>query len=124
MLLAFSAVAVALTAIGLYGLTSFVVAARRREVGIRRAFGAESRHVVSLFVRRGMRPVLVGAAMGVASALVGSRLLSSLVFGVATSDTLTIVTAVLGFTLVALGAILVATRAAARLSPMEALRAD
>jgi predicted permease len=123
-LLFFSGIAVTLTAIGLYGLTSFVVVQRRREVGIRRALGAESRQIVGLFLRRGMAPVLAGAATGVGIALAGGQVLSSLVYGVATTDSLAIVGAVVVFTLVALGAILVATRGAARTDPMVALRAD
>jgi predicted permease len=123
-LLLFSAIAVTLTAVGLYGLTSFVVVQRRREVGIRRALGAESRQIVGLFLRRGMTPVLAGAAVGVGIALAGGRVLSSLVYGVATTDSLAIGGAVAGFTLVALGAILIATRGAARTDPMVALRAD
>jgi putative ABC transport system permease protein len=123
-LLFFSGIAVTLTAIGLYGLTSFVVVQRRREVGIRRALGAESRQIVGLFLRRGMAPVLAGAAAGVGIALAGGHVLSSLVYGVATTDSLAIIGAVVVFTLVALGAILVATRGAARTDPMMALRAD
>jgi putative ABC transport system permease protein len=123
-LLVFSAIAVALTAFGLYGLTSFVVVQRRREVGIRRALGAESRQIVGLFLRRGMLPVLVGASAGVGVSLAGSKLLSSLVYGVATTDPLAIVAAVGGFSLVALAAILVATRGAAATDPMVTLRAE
>jgi predicted permease len=123
-LLFFSGIAVTLTAIGLYGLTSFVVVQRRREVGIRRALGAESRQIVGLFLRRGMAPVLAGAAAGVGIALAGGQVLSSLVHGVATTDSFAIVGAVVVFTLVALCAILIATRGAARTDPMVALRAD
>jgi putative ABC transport system permease protein len=123
-LLVFSAIAVALTALGLFGLTSFVVVQRRREVGIRRALGAESRQIVGLFLRRGMLPVLVGASAGVGVSLAGSKLLSSLVYGVATTDPLSIGAAVAGFSLVALAAILMATRGAAATDPMVALRAD
>jgi ABC-type antimicrobial peptide transport system permease subunit len=71
-----------------------------------------------------MAPVLAGAAAGVGVALAGGQVLSSLVYGVATTDSLAIVGAVVGFMLVALGAILVATRGAARTDPMVALRAD
>ena len=81
-LLFFSLVAVTLTAVGLYGLTAFVVAQRRREVGIRLALGAESRQIVGLFLRRGMYPVLLGASVAVCIALVGGRVMSSLVYGV------------------------------------------
>lgn len=123
-LLVFAAIAVALTAIGLYGLTSFVVVQRRREVGIRLALGAEPRQIVRLFLRRGMTPVLLGAAAGVGVALAGGKLLSSLVHGVAATDSVAFLIAVAGFTLVALAAILIATRGAARTEPGVALRAD
>jgi predicted permease len=123
-LLFFSAVAVILTAFGLYGLTAFVVVQRRREVGIRRALGAESRQIVGLFLRRGMLPVLLGAVAGVCVALVGGRIMSSLVFGIAPTDPVAILGAVVSFTLIALTAILVATRGAARTDPMAVLRAE
>ena len=123
-LLFFSVIAVTLTAVGLYGLTAFVVAQRRREVGIRLALGAESRQIVGLFLRRGMLPVLLGAAAGVGLALAGGRVMASLLYGIATSDAAAIGGAVVIFTLVALAAILVATRGAARTDPMVALRAE
>jgi predicted permease len=123
-LLFFSIIAVTLTAVGLYGLTSFVVVQRRGEVGIRRALGAESRQIVSLFLRRGMLPVLIGAAAGVGIALVGSKLLASVVYGVATTAPTAIAGAVVGFTLIALAAILFASRGAARTDPMVVLRAE
>ena len=123
-LLFFSAVAVTLTALGLYGLTAFVVVQRRREVGIRRALGAESRQIVGLFLRRGMLPVLLGAVAGVSIALVGGRIMSSLVFGIAPTDPVAILGAVVSFTLIALAAILVATRGAAHVDPMTVLRAE
>ena len=123
-LLFFSAVAVVLTAFGLYGLTAFVVVQRRREVGIRRALGAESRQIVGLFLRRGMLPVFLGAVAGVGIALVGGRIMSSLVFGIAPTDPVAILTAVASFTLIALAAILIATRGAARADPMTVLRAE
>jgi predicted lysophospholipase L1 biosynthesis ABC-type transport system permease subunit len=123
-LLFFSAVAVTLTALGLYGLTAFVVVQRRREVGIRRALGAESRQIVGLFLRRGMLPVFVGAAAGVCIAVLGGRIMTSLVFGIAPSDPVAIVGAVAGFTLIALAAILVATRGAASGDPMVVLRGE
>jgi putative ABC transport system permease protein len=123
-LLFFSAVAVTLTAVGLYGLTAFVVAQRRREVGIRLALGAQSRQIVALFLRRGMLPVLLGAVAGVCLALVGGRVMSTLVFGVPTADVAAIGGAVVIFTLVAVAAILVPTRGAARTDPMVVLRTE
>ena len=110
------------TAVGLFGLTSFVVVQRRREVGIRRALGAESRQIVALFLRRGMFPVLAGALAGVAIALASGRALASVLYGVTATDPTSIAGAVAGFTLIAVGAILIATRKAARAEPMAVLR--
>jgi ABC-type antimicrobial peptide transport system permease subunit len=86
--------------------------------------GPESRQIIGLFLRRGMLPVLVGAAAGVCVTLVAGRVMSSLVYGVATSDAAAIGGAVVTFTLVALAAILIATRGAARTDPMVVLRAE
>jgi len=123
-LLLFSGIAVTLTAVGLYGLTSFVVVQRRREVGIRLALGAESRQIVRLFLRRGMAPVLAGAAAGVAIALAGTRVLASVLHGVRPTDPTAFVPAIAGFTLIALGSIVVATRRAAGTDPSIVLRTD
>ena len=109
---------------GLYGLTAFVVAQRRREVGIRLALGAESRQIVALFLHRAMLPVLVGAAVGVCIASVGGRVMASLIYGVATTDAAALVGAVGLFTLIALASVFVATAGAARTDPAVVLRAD
>jgi len=121
---AFSTAAVLLTCLGLYGLTSFAVAQRRREIGIRLALGAERRQIVRLFLKRGLVPVATGAAVGVSVSLIGGRTLASLVYGVKTGDASTVLAAVLGFVLIALAAILIATRDASRTDPTVALRAD
>ena len=123
-LLFFSVVAVALTAVGLYGLTAFVVAQRRREVGIRLALGAESRQIVAMFLRRAMLPVLLGAVAGVSLALAGGRVMASLVYGISPTDSTALVAAVAAFMLVALASVLVATAGAARTDPMVVLRAE
>jgi putative ABC transport system permease protein len=123
-LLFFAVVSVMLTAVGLYGLTTFLVVQRRREVGIRRALGAEGRQIVGLFLRRGMIPVLIGAAAGVGIALAGGKVLASVVYGVGVTDTAAIAGGVAGFVVIALVAILVATRGAAKIDPMVALRTD
>jgi ABC-type antimicrobial peptide transport system permease subunit len=123
-LLLFSSIAVTLTAVGLYGLTSFVVVQRRREVGIRLALGAESRQIVGLFLRRGMAPVLAGGATGLFIALAGTRVLASVLHGVGPTDPTAFVAAIAGFTLVALAAILVATRRAPGMDPLTALRTE
>jgi putative ABC transport system permease protein len=110
--------------VGLYGLTAFVVAQRRREVGIRLALGAESRQIVALFLRRAMLPVLLGAVAGVCVALAGGRVMAALVYGVATTDLASLVGAVGAFMLVALASVFVATAGAARTDPAVVLRAE
>ncbi len=124
LLAVFSASAVLLTALGLYGLTSFVVAQRRREIGIRLALGAAPRQIVRLFLKRSLVPVAFGVAVGVIVALAGGKALESLVYEVSTGDSATIAVAVLGLVAIALAAILIATRGAARTDPSAALRAE
>jgi putative ABC transport system permease protein len=120
----FGAIAVLLAAIGLYGLVSFIVAQRTREVAIRLAVGAQPRQIITLILKRGMVPVAAGCAIGIAVVLAGGRLLSSLLFGVSARDPVAIAGAVLGFTLVAAVGALVPARRAARSDPSAALRLE
>jgi ABC-type antimicrobial peptide transport system permease subunit len=115
---------VLLAAIGLYGLISFVVAQRTREVGIRLAVGARPGQIVSLILRRGMLPVAVGCAVGVALVLLAGGVLNSIVYGISASDPLAIGGAVVAFMLVAVAAALVPARRAARSDPSAALRQE
>jgi putative ABC transport system permease protein len=123
-LLAFGGIAVLLAAIGLYGLVSFIVAQRTREVGIRLAVGAQPRQIVAMFLKRGLAPVAAGCAVGIVAVLAGGRLLSSVLFGVTARDPVAIVGAVLGFTLIAMMAALVPARRAAESDPAAALRLE
>jgi putative ABC transport system permease protein len=123
-LLAFGGIAVLLAAIGLYGLVSFIVAGRTREVGIRLAVGAQPRQIVTMFLRRGLAPVAAGCAIGVVAVLAGGRLLSSVLYGVTARDPVAIVGAVLGFMLVAMTAALIPARRAAESDPAAALRLE
>ncbi|MGH7526158.1 MAG: FtsX-like permease family protein, partial [Gemmatimonadales bacterium] len=123
-LFGFAVVAVLLAAIGLYGLVSFLVAQRTREVGIRIAVGAQPREILTLFLRRGLVPVVAGCAAGVVAVLAGAQFVSSMLYGVTARDPVAIVGAVLGFTLVALTAILVPARRAAESDPGAALRLE
>jgi ABC-type antimicrobial peptide transport system permease subunit len=118
----FVALALALAAIGVYGVTSFQVAQRTREIGVRMALGAGGGDVLGLVLRGGARLVALGLAIGLGLALLAGRSLTSLLYGVSGSDTLTltVVPGLLG--LVALGACLVAARRATRLDPLVALR--
>ena len=86
---AFGALALTLAAVGLYGVVSYGVARRTREIGIRKALGADGPRVVRLLVAGGLRLVLVGGALGLALALVATRLLGGLLFEVDAFDRLT-----------------------------------
>jgi putative ABC transport system permease protein len=123
-LLAFGGIAVLLAALGLYGLVSFIVAQRRREVGIRLAVGAQPRQIVTLLVKRGMAPVAIGGAVGVIVVLLGGRLLSAVLYGVPAGDPVSILGAIAGFGLVALVATVLPARRAAKTDPSEALRLE
>jgi predicted permease len=118
----FGAVAVLLACIGLYGLLSFEVGRRTREMGIRMALGAERGEVVKLVAGQGFRLTLIGLGIGIAAALALTRFLASLLYGVKTADpvTFTAVSAILMG--VALLASFIPARRAAKVDPMVALR--
>jgi predicted lysophospholipase L1 biosynthesis ABC-type transport system permease subunit len=118
------AFALMLAAVGLYGLMSYTVSERRREIGIRMALGAEPRRVVVDVVRSGLVVTLAGTAAGLLGALAASRLLESLLFGVTVRDPFTLVGAPACLAAVALAACLVPALRAARVDPMIALRAE
>jgi predicted permease len=118
------ALALVLASIGVYGVVSFAVSRRIREIGIRMALGADSRVVYKLILRQSMRPVLIGAFIGIAGCAAVSRVLSSMLFGVSSYDLLafTIVPAFL--IAIALGASYLPARRATRIDPMSALRQE
>jgi putative ABC transport system permease protein len=123
-LLVSASLALFLSAIGLYGVVSFVVARRAKEVGIRLAVGARPAEVVALFVRQGLRPMWLGAALGVAASVSLTPLLSRWLFGIAPLDVSTIVSAVIAVTVVAFVATWVPARRAARTDPAVVFRTD
>ncbi|HKE86672.1 MAG TPA: ABC transporter permease [Vicinamibacterales bacterium] len=120
----FGGLGLGLAALGLYGVVSYTVTTRTREVGIRMALGARAGVVVRLLASQGMRIVLIGGTIGMALSLGVMRLANGLLFGVETFDPFTLVTApvVLGTT-ACLAAYLPARRAS-RVSPLAALRSD
>lgn len=122
LLSAFAGLAIALAAIGLYGTVSYSVAQRTREIGIRMSLGADTASVLRMLMMTGMRPVVYGSLTGLAMALLMSRLLSSLLFGVSTLDPLTFAGAALALALTALVASWVPALRASRVSPITALR--
>ncbi len=124
LLATFACVAVMLAAIGVYGVLAYLVSQRTQEIGVRLAIGATPADVVRLFVREGAGLTLVGVACGLAGAVAVTRTLSSLLFGVTTTDPVTF-TAVAGtLAIVALLASYLPARRAARVDPMTALRTD
>ncbi|HEX9760362.1 MAG TPA: FtsX-like permease family protein, partial [Candidatus Acidoferrales bacterium] len=119
---AFGLVALALTIIGLYGLVSFTVTQRTREIGIRMALGAQRADVLRLVVGKGMTLVAIGVVLGVAGALGTTRFFSSQLFGVTATDPLTLAGVALLLGAVAGLACYLPARRAARTNPLTALR--
>jgi putative ABC transport system permease protein len=120
----FAAVAVALAAIGIYGILSFIVTHRTREIGIRMALGARPATVVSQVVRQSAVQVVIGIVLGIGGAALLSRYLEGLLFGVTPLDLPAFVVAGAGFTLVALVAAYRPARRATQVDPLVALRAE
>jgi predicted permease len=119
---AFGFLALTLAAVGLYGLMSYSVAARTREIAIRMALGASTEGTLSLLARQGLSIVGVGLAAGLAASFAVGRLVSSLLYGVGTFDTTTFVAVPIVLVCVAGFAILVPVRRATKVDPMVALR--
>jgi len=119
-----STLALALAAVGVYGVIRFRVGARTREIGLRMALGARGGQVVSGVVAQGMVLVAIGLALGLAAALALTRFLSSLLFGVEAQDPATLLAAVLALGAVALLATYLPARRAAAVDPMIALRGE
>jgi predicted permease len=118
----FAGLALLLAAVGIASVLSYAVRRRRREIGIRLALGARASDVLRMVVLQGMRPALVGMAVGLAAALALGRVLSSLIFGVRATDPGTFAAVAVLLAAVALAACLIPARRAARVSPTTALR--
>lgn len=119
---ALGALALLLASVGVYGMVAYAVSRRIREVGIRMALGANGRDIRSLIVRQGMRPVLIGAGIGMVCCAAISSLMSSVLYGISPWDPLAFI-CVPGFLfLIALAACWIPARKAAKVDPMVSLR--
>jgi ABC-type antimicrobial peptide transport system permease subunit len=120
----FAMLALALTAIGLYGLISYSVTGRTREIGLRMALGARRGDVIRAILRETAWLVTAGIALGLVAAPPASRVLTNLLFGLAPTDAVTFTVVVAGLAVVALLAAALPARRAARVDPVIALRTE
>jgi ABC-type antimicrobial peptide transport system permease subunit len=118
----FGLLGLVLASVGLYGVVSYSVRSRTREIGIRMALGARPFAIVRLVLRQALALVLIGVAAGLALASVLSRFTASLLYGIAATDAVTFVAVPLVLLAAALTAVLVPARRASSIQPMSALR--
>jgi len=118
----FGLLALVLACIGLYGLLSYEVSRRTREIGIRMAVGAQSHNVVRLVLAKALALIFAGAVAGIAAALGVTRLLTSFLFGVKAGDPITLASVLVLLAAVALAACYIPARRATKVDPLVALR--
>jgi len=119
-----AAVALALGIVGIYGVMSYIVSQRTGEIGVRLALGAAPERVARMIVRQGGSVALAGVAIGLAGALAASRVMASLLYGVTPRDPVVFAATTITLMAIALVACWLPARRAARLNPLEALRAE
>src|SRR5262245_18781082 len=120
----FGLIGLALACVGIYGVMSYSVARRTREMGLRMALGAQTRDVMYLVVKQGLRLTLIGTVIGLALAVAATRLIAGLLFGVTATDPATFAGVALLLIFVALLACYLPARKATKIDPMTALRHD
>ena len=119
---AFALLALVLAAVGIYGIVSYSVTQRTHEIGIRMALGARAGNVLSLIMKNGVTLVLTGIVIGIAGALALTRFLTTLLFGVTPTDSVTFVVVSFVFFVIAMVASLIPAVRATRVDPLVALR--
>jgi predicted permease len=120
----FALLALVLAAVGIYGVISYSVSQRTQEIGIRLALGADVGQVRSLVLRQGMTPAVTGIAIGLGLAVMLTRYLRTLLYGVAPLDPLTFGTIPVLLLMVAVASVLIPAARASRVAPVEALRGE
>ncbi|MCI0366637.1 MAG: FtsX-like permease family protein, partial [Phycisphaerales bacterium] len=122
LLASFAFLAIALAIVGIYGVMSYMVTQRTREIGIRIALGAAREHVIRMVVRQGLALAAIGVAAGLAGAAVITRLMQGLLFGVTARDPVTYLVAAAALTFAAVAATYIPALRATHVDPLKALR--
>ena len=124
LVLSFAGLSLLLAAVGLYGVLSYLVTQRTQEIGIRMALGAERERVLRLMLLDGLRPALIGLALGIGASVAVTRLIRSVLYGTSPLDPTVFVLVIVTLLLSSTAACLVPAWRAARIDPMHALRAE
>ncbi len=122
LLTAFSALALVLSSVGIYGVISYLTGQRTHEIGVRVALGASSSDVLRMVLGEGMRITLIGVAIGLAAAFGLTRLITTIIYGVGATDPITFAAVAILLSAIALFACYIPARRAMRVDPMIALR--
>jgi ABC-type antimicrobial peptide transport system permease subunit len=118
----FAVMALTLSFLGVYGLIAYSVTQRSHEIGIRMALGAKPNYIVRMILRQGLKPVMIGMALGIGVVIALNRIVISLLYGVTVSDPATILICTLILIMAGVMACLIPAAKASRLDPVSALR--